>query len=195
MIEELNIGEGYEAGSGLKLSDGATVSFGVGDVVAGDSFDTLLVANPDTSGFLSATGLNNFFQGDGSSNIAVKTSIADNPNTIATSRSGDIGDTRNIEGLVGLRNQLFLGDDSLTFDDFLAETNSEIGLRVQSAISIQVSVSELNSQYQSARDSVSGVDLNEELVNLTKHQKSYEAAIQVVRTIESMFDELFQIIR
>lgn len=195
VIKELEIGETYEAGSELELSDGAMVSFAAGDIVAGDSFETRLVAHADTTGFLSATGLNTFFQGDGSSNIAVKTSITENPNEIATSRSGEIGDTRNLEGLVGLRDRLLLRDGQSTFDDFLGEINTEIGFRVQSAISVQVSVSELQSQYQSARDSVSGVDLNEELLNLTKHQKSYEAAVQVVRTIESMFDELFQIIR
>jgi flagellar hook-associated protein 1 FlgK len=195
VIEELNLGEGYEAGSEIELLDGATVSFSAGNIAAGDSFETPLVADSDNTGFLSATGLNRFFEGDGSSNIAVRKNIVENPNQIATSRSGEIGDTRNLEGLIGLRNEVFLGDGNLTFDDFLAETNTEIGFRVQSSISIQVNISELNSQYESARDSVSGVDVNEELLNLTKHQKSYEAAIQVVRTIESMFDELFQIIR
>jgi flagellar hook-associated protein 1 FlgK len=191
----LNIGEGYEAGSELNLLDGASVSFGVGSIAAGDSFETPLVAQADSTGFLSATGLNRFFDGDGASNIAVKKSISENPNEIATSRSGEIGDTRNLEGLIGLRNEMLLGDGRLTFEDFLAETNTEIGFRVQSSISIQVNISELNSQYESARDSVSGVDVNEELLNLTRHQKSYEAAIQVVRTIDAMFDELFQIIR
>ncbi len=195
VIEQLNIGEGYEAGSELNLLDGASVSFGVGSIAAGDSFETPLVARADSTGFLSATGLNRFFDGDGASNIAVKKSISENPNEIATSRSGEIGDTRNLEGLIGLRNEMLLGDGRLTFEDFLAETNTEIGFRVQSSISIQVNISELNSQYESARDSVSGVDVNEELLNLTKHQKSYEAAIQVVRTIDAMFDELFQIIR
>lgn len=195
VIKEITIGEGYEAGSEILLSDGAMVSFGAGDISAGDSFDTHLVAQSDSTGFLAATGLNIFFQGDDSSNIAVKTSIAENPIEIATSRSGEVGDTRNVEGLVSLRSELFLAEGQLTFDDFLAETNSEIGFQVQSAIAMHVNISDLNAEYQTARDSHSGVDLNEELVNLTQYQKSYEAAVQVVRTIESMFDDLLNIIR
>ena len=54
---------------------------------------------------------------------------------------------------------------------------------------------DLKFQYASERDSVSGVDVNEELINLTQYQKTYEAAVQVVRSMESMLDELFQMIR
>ena len=119
----------------------------------------------------------------------------ENADQIATTFSGEIGDTRNLANLIALRDKHTLGDGRMTFNDYLAETSSEIGFRVQSSLSIQLNVKELNFQYQAQRDSVSGVDINEELIDLTKHQKSYEAAIQVVRTMDAMLAELIQMVR
>jgi flagellar hook-associated protein FlgK len=195
VIKEINIGEGYEAGSEIDLVHGVKVSFAAGDINLDDSIETVLVANPDTANILSALGLNSFFDGKDSTDIEVKQAIVDDPDRLATSVSGDIGDTKNLARLISLRSKNTLGGGRQTFDDFLADTSSEIGFLVQSSISIQESVSELNFRYKSERDSISGVDVNEELVNLTQHQKSYEAAVQVVRTMESMLDELFQLVR
>lgn len=195
VLEEINIGEGYEPGSSIDLLDGVTISYGAGEVVDSESFTTSLVSNPDSTGILSALGFNTFFQGSNATDIAVNQVIVDNPDAIATSRSGEVGDTRNLEGLISLRDEQVLGNGRLSFSDFIDETNSEIGFRVQSSTSIEISVSELNFQFRSERDSVSGVDVNEELINLTQHQNSFEAATQVLRTIEAMLDELFRIIR
>ena len=121
--------------------------------------------------------------------------LIENPNELATSASGDIADTANLERLLGLRDARLAGESGLTFEDFLGEISSEIGFRVKTSRSLQQNVAELGYQYESEIASISGVDLNEEMLNLAQHQKAYEAAIQVIRTIESMFDELFAIVR
>ncbi len=196
VIAELNIGEGYEAGSQLKLdSSGVAVQFSGGDVADGDSFSTTLIANSDDTGILSALGLNSFFTGTDASTIAVSNRLIDNPNELATSASGDIADTANLERLLGLRDARLAGDSNLTFEDLLGEISSDIGFRVKTSRSIQENVAELGYRYEREIASISGVDLNEEMLNLAQHQKAYEAAIQVIRTIESMFDELFAIVR
>lgn len=195
VVQVLDIGEGYEAGSAIDLGDGVSVSFGVGDIANADSFDVVMVAESDTTGFLSAVGMNNFFTGSSAADIGVDERFLKNPEMIASSRTGEVSDTGNLDGLVGIRDRQVLADGRLTFGDYLAEANSDIGFRVQSSQSVQVSLSELKFHYQSERDAKSGVDVNEELINLTEHQKTYEAAIQVVRTMEAMLDELFQIVR
>ena len=87
------------------------------------------------------------------------------------------------------------GESGLTFEDFVSQTSSEIGFRVRSSQSIYENLSSLSYQYEREIASISGVDLNEEMLNMAQHQKSYEAAIQVIRTIETMFEELFAIVR
>ena len=194
VIDELEVGDGYAAGDPLDLGQGVSLQLGVGDLVAGDNFDVVVVANSDTSGLLSAIGLNNFFTGQDAGSIDLDSRIKGNPDAIATSQSGDLADTNNLKGLIEMRNQ-FVDGKGATFENYLGELNSEIGFRVQASISVQGSLSDLQFLYATERDSVSGVDVNEELISLTQYQKTYEAAIQVVRSMEAMLDELFQMIR
>ena len=88
-----------------------------------------------------------------------------------------------------------LKEGQSTFEGFLQDLNAEIGFRVQTSISIESGLSELQFQFQTERESISGVDVNEELIRLTQFQKSYEAAVQIVRTMEAMLDDLFNLIR
>ena len=71
VIAEIEIGEDYESGKPIELTEGVFVSFEVGDVSDGDTFTTTLVADSDSTGVLSALGLNSFFEGDDATNIAV----------------------------------------------------------------------------------------------------------------------------
>ncbi len=195
VIAEVNIGEGYEAKSPIAITEGVTLSFAGDQVIAGESFQTALVANSDTTGILSALGLNNFFDGHDSNDIQVSTRILENPDQLATSRSGDIADTSNLTELLGLREKHLVGSNQLTFQDYLGEVSAEIGFQVRTSQFLEANVSELNYQYESEIAAVSGVDLNEEMLNLAQYQKQYEAAVQVMRTIDNMVSELFTLIR
>lgn len=195
VLKEINLGEGYEAGKPIDIGQGVTVSFSAGDIVDGDALDLNLTANPDTTGILAALGINHFFDGTDASDIRVAQRIVDDPDTIASSRTGEISDTRNLQTLTAIRSQRVQADSSVPFEEYFSEAAAEIGFQVQSSTILQTSFSDLNFEYQTRRDSVSGVDVNEELVKLTQHQKSYEAGLQIIRTMESMLDELFQLIR
>ena len=195
VLGEVNVGDGYVAGSEIKIDDGVSIQLSVGEIVIGDRFDIVQTANADTSGLLSAIGLNNFFTGTDAASIEVDVRFRDSPESLATSRTGAVSDTQNLEGLVALRDSLVLDDGRSTFSSFLEASNTEIGFRVQSTRSVQVTLSDLRFEYETERDQVSGVDINEELINLTSFQRNYEAAIQVVRTMETILDDLFQIIR
>ncbi|MFT7633433.1 MAG: flagellar hook-associated protein 1 FlgK, partial [Mariniblastus sp.] len=116
VIKEINIGEGYEAGSEIELSDGVSLRLSVGDIAVADEFSTKAVAVPDSTGVLTALGLNSFFHGTESRNIEVNSALLEDPDKFATSKSGDIGDTRNLSNLIELRNRQALGDGRQTFD-------------------------------------------------------------------------------
>lgn len=195
VIAEVNIGNGYEAGSKLEISDGISLTFSGGEVVAGDQFTTDIIANSDTTGLLSAIGMNNFFSGKDASDIEVSKRIINNPNQLATSRSGDIADTLNLAGMIGLRDKSVVGADQLTFEDYLSETTTEIGFRVRTSKLVEANIEELNNQYRNEIASISGVDPNEELVSLQQYQKQYEAAVKVMQTVDDMLTELFNLIR
>ncbi len=50
-------------------------------------------------------------------------------------------------------------------------------------------------QAQETRDGISGVNLDEEAINLTRYQQAYQAAAQVISTADSLFQTLLNAIR
>ncbi len=195
LVKELDIGDTYEADSGLEVITGVKLSFSAGNVNAGDELNTRLIADSDSTGLLAALGLNSFFSGAAASDIEVSSRVLANPEQLAVSKSGDNGDTFNLSSLITIRDALVLNDESLSLSDYLGEVVTEIGFQVQASTNVYQSISNLNSDYQSQIATISGVDLNEEMLNLAKFQKAYEASTRVIRTMEAMLDELYQIIR
>ncbi len=193
VVAEINIGKGYEPGSTVDLLNGVEVNFAYGDVNDGNRFVADLVANSDETGILSALGINSFFDGKDASDMAVENRLVKDPNQFAAARSGNNGDTLNLQTMVGLRDKPVL--DSQNFEDFLGDSVSEIGFQIRISESVKANIEELQFQYEAERVAISGVDLNEEMLNLSNFQKAYEASVQVVRTVEAMMDELFTIIR
>jgi flagellar hook-associated protein 1 FlgK len=45
------------------------------------------------------------------------------------------------------------------------------------------------------RDSASGVSLDEEMTNLTKFQRAYQASARVINTIDTLFDSVLSLKR
>ena len=53
----------------------------------------------------------------------------------------------------------------------------------------------LYDQAQAARDSISGVNLDEEAANMLRFQQAYQAAAQVISTADTMFQSLLSAVR
>jgi flagellar hook-associated protein FlgK len=194
LVGELDIGEGYEAGTELDLLDGVSIAFETGTVVDGESASTPLIANSDSTGILSALGLNSFFSGDSATTIAINNEVLANPNRLAVSRTGEVSDASNLKRIIDLKDELIV-DGKFGFDQFLGGLSSEIGASVKGAQALQDQFQQLQFQFESARDAASGVDINEEMVNLSRYQRAYEASLRVISTIDQMYQDVLQILR
>lgn len=192
--EQINIGLGYEADSPIDLGDGITLSLSRGSVVNGDSFEYRFNAVPDETGILAALGLNSFFQGTDATNISISNELARNPKRLAIGRSGDAADTQNLLGMLELENERGLPGE-LTLSEYVNDITTEIGFEIQTDTALYTSLESIQIRIKQERDSISGVDLNEELVYLQQFQKSYEAAVRVIQATDQVLDELFSIIR
>lgn len=194
LLTRLNIGNGYEAGTELEAIDGVSLAFSAGTVVNNDTFESERIATPDETGILSSLGLNSFFVGKDASTIAIDEDILDEPKNFAAGKTGEVADTFNLFNFIDLQSERGLSNNQLSFSDFLNQATTDIGVRVQTNTQLSVSITSLQVRYEQERASISGVDLNEELVYLQQFQKSYEAAVRVIQTAESMLDELFRVV-
>lgn len=139
-------------------------------------------------------------------NISVSKAWADGDVSMISSRdpNASSGDTSNLASFLNLFSKTFsfnpgnvaagaVGEDSPyegTFEDML--------LRIESTLAEdQMTVSDVYNNYvitsneaYTDRDSVSGVDLNDEATNLMVYQKAYTAACRLMTTLNDALDSL-----
>lgn len=129
--------------------------------------------------------------------IAVKLQIATNINNAATDQYNftlSKGNVASGDNAVLLGNRLktdtiaSLGNASL--DGYYSSMISGLGVQSQNATRLTDNQSTLVNQVISWRDSVSGVNMDEEMANMIRYQKGYSAAARVLTTMDEMLDKL-----
>ena len=119
--------------------------------------------------------------------VAVKSTAA-----IAAGQGGGTGDNSNALAMAALQDEPAIEGDS-SFNSGYARLVSDIGNKTRS---LQVNSSAqdmLTSELETAQQSVSGVNLDEERVNLMYYQQMYQANARVIETAASLFDTLLGI--
>lgn len=175
-VASLNIGQGYSPGSALQVGNGVTVQLSSGTANDGDSFTVNEVAQSDTAGILPALGLNTFFTGDNASNIAVQPTLLADPSLFAGSLTGQPGDGSNVQNMAALENAPLLANGTQTLEQSYGSLVGDVGAQVQTLTQQQASQQLVGQSLQTQQQSVSGVDPNQELVQLVQSQQSYQLA-------------------
>ncbi|HEY8490771.1 MAG TPA: flagellar hook-associated protein FlgK [Dehalococcoidia bacterium] len=150
------------------------------------------VNNLHVSGFglNGATGLN-FFAGADASDIAVDPAIASSPASIAAaSAAGSPGDGSRALQIAQLQQALLMNSGTVTIDGFYQAMIAELGVNVREAQGLRDNQKTLAEHLTGLRESTAAVSLDEEMTNLVKHQRAYEAAARLVTVVDEMLDKL-----
>ncbi|MCR9200964.1 MAG: flagellar hook-associated protein FlgK [Planctomycetaceae bacterium] len=193
VIQRLNVGAGYTVGEQLSLNNGLSVAFSEGTAVAGDVVPLKAVSNSDTTGLLSALGVNSLFSGRSIASFSVRDDIKANPFLFAASISGEAGDAENAARMSAARDHQFTELDGRTFVETLADITANSGLNVQQLQNDRNRLDAYGSQLQTSRDNVSGVDTNEELLHLLAAERAFQAAARFVATYDETVVELLSL--
>ena len=193
-VTTLDIGSGYQPGSALDVVNGVQVQLGTGTVNDGDQVATSLIANSDTSGALTALGLNTMFVGSDAATISVSAELTERPNLLASSRTGDAGDATNLSLLIGLRDELAMSSGQQTYAEYFTQLVVDVGSEVQEVERLEETQKLLGQQLAAEWESVSGVDPNEELVKMMQFQRMFENAAHVIRAQQQMHDTLLSVV-
>lgn len=111
-----------------------------------------------------------------------------------SSNTNGVGDNRNALQLSDLQNQSLLSGGTASYTDFYGNLVADVGVVAKQAQLTQSSQQGLLDQAINTRDSLSGVNLDEEAANLVKFQQAYQAASQVIVTSNNMFQSLLSIL-
>jgi flagellar hook-associated protein 1 len=129
---------------------------------------------------------NNFFTGSSASTIAVDPAIVSDTTKIAASASGSQGDGNTALAISNLMNQNHYDQ---AYGSLIAQIGTDNNNMHQNVLTYQ----NLTSQTSQARNSVMGVNINEEMTNIVQYQQSYSAAARLLSTIDQMYTTLLNI--
>ncbi len=138
-----------------------------------------------------------FFDGTGTAaDIEVNANIIGNLDLIAAASDPLTvpGDNRKAIEIANLQHQLMMSGNTATFNDYYSSLVREVGNEVLKSESYYTHQSEMVAQLDNYRESVSGVSLDEEMINLIKFQNAYSAAAKLVSTADEMIQTVLQMI-
>lgn len=153
------------------------------------------IPRQDTSGLLAALGVNNFFSGTDASDIEVNDALIEDPTLIAAATSFLPGDGSNALRIAALATTASPELGGVSLQDFhiaqlgsIASATGAANTDFEAANSVTLA---LNAQ----RESISGVNLDEEAISLLKFQRAYQGATRFVSVVDQLTDELIALIR
>jgi flagellar hook-associated protein 1 FlgK len=133
-----------------------------------------------------------FFSGTDASNIAVSAVVLADPNAVAasTTLAGIPGNGDNASVISDLQYARGLLGGTATYDEYWASFVAGVGSASAQQQMLQTSQNDIVQHIDQLRQGTSGVNLDEELVDLMGHQRAYQAAARLVTTLDSMLDTL-----
>jgi flagellar hook-associated protein 1 len=147
----------------------------------------------DTSNTLAALGVNTFFTGQTAGTLSVNSDVANDPSKFATSASGVGQDTQNVQILSALN------DAPLTTQNgnSLSGLQNQLVQNVTEGSALATAQATGTQAYlqgaQSENQSISGVNLDEETLNMLTLQQTYQASAQLISTVNQLLQLLTQL--
>jgi flagellar hook-associated protein 1 FlgK len=139
------------------------------------------------SGGANATG-GQFFTGTNASNIAMNSAILANPALVAASANGQPANAAGALAQGGLRSSAVIG--ASTIDTAYAQLVTTVGSDAVEAQKTLANASALAESLENRRQSISGVSLDEEMVNLVRFQRAYQASARAFSAMDEMIELL-----
>ena len=118
--------------------------------------------------------------------------VAQAPFSIATGLSDNPGDNANVLRMVQLDDQPLEALGTFTITEYYGSTVGKLGLDSAMASDMYQTQELLVKQLENQRSSVSGVSLDEELLNMQKYQQMLQAATRYIQYVNDAVDVVMQ---
>ena len=188
VVATLDVGSTYTAGNTLNVANGVSLSLSSGTISTGDTFSLDVINDSDSTNLLAALGINTFFSGADASDIVVSTDVNNDVSLIAAS-TGEVGNNTNALRLAALQDDTSAISNT-SFADYLHQIASSLGEEASNAYKSEESFTTIETSLENRRDEISGVSVDEELVNLVRYQQAYQASAKYISIVNGLMDKL-----
>ncbi|ANJ57644.1 flagellar biosynthesis protein FlgK [Pseudomonas silesiensis] len=173
------------SGTAYEVFDAKGASIGTGSIVPGQNNDlNIQVPYTDGSGAAKTFGVAMTLSGS---------PARDDSFNIAMTAPGST-DNRNTQALLGLQTKATVGatatSPGISLTDAYGGLVSSVGSKTKQGQMDATATGAILTQARDSRDSLSGVDLDEETGNLIKYQQYYSASSQIIKSAQEIFSTL-----
>jgi flagellar hook-associated protein 1 FlgK len=180
----------------IDVRDGALATLsGRLDALAGNLISEVNAAHAGGFGLGGTTGAA-FFTGSDAKSIAVNGALLGDPALVQLGgAAGNAGDNTVALALAQLAEKKMPALGGASLGDHYAGTVAELGRSLSATNDRLADQDVVEGLLQQQRDSVSGVSIDEEMADLMKYQKAYEASAKLISTVDEMLDTLLSMKR
>jgi len=139
------------------------------------------------------------------SHLGISDEVAANIDSIAAAQGKDIGGTGDVNTtngvgdgsnalrLAAMRQKNAMVDNNATFSEFYTSIISRIGTQGEEAKDRIENQETLLKNLSNLRESISGVNLDEEMANMVKFQHGYNASARVIKMVNEMLETIVRL--
>ena len=162
-------------------------------VVRSDAGNLELTFSEDSSGVLAALGVNTLFSGSNAVDMAVNQAIIGNPQLLAAALENVPGDNRTALAIAGLRDQKLSATGGFSLTEVWSRHVEDFAIRQGQAKSQLQADQVVREALESQQQSVSGVNADEEAINLLAFQRAYQASARFLNVVNELMDTLMSL--
>ncbi|MBX3447982.1 MAG: flagellar hook-associated protein FlgK [Planctomycetaceae bacterium] len=147
----------------------------------------------DSSGALAALGINTFFKGTSSLDIAVNDRLLADQRLLATGQGGGPTDNRNA---VALAKSLESGNSALnglSATRFYEQMVGTVAATAATERAVTNGFTSFRDTLKTQREQTSGVSLDEEAIRVMNLQRNYQAAARIISVVDELLNTLINI--
>ncbi len=148
----------------------------------------------DTSGVLAALGVNTFFTGSDAQDVAVNDVVRADLSLIAGSTNHSSGGNGNALKLADLRQTPLAALGGLSLVESWNRHVEDYAVRLGQASSSADASTLVRENLEAQQQSVSGVNTDEEAVNLLAFQRAYQASARFLTVVDEMYQTLLTLV-
>jgi flagellar hook-associated protein 1 FlgK len=182
----------------IAIDDGVTTAGDIALALEAHSGIDTVVATAPTAVWDLSVGSNTTALGGGSSASVLQVNLAvtnDLDLIAASSTSAGIpGNNSQAIEIANLQHTLTMNGNSSTFDDHYNSLVSRVGGNLRSADAYFNHQADMVVQLENRRESISGVSLDEEMINLVRFQTAYDAAAKLIATADEMLQTILNLV-
>jgi flagellar hook-associated protein 1 FlgK len=182
----------------IAIEDGVSTGSDIATALQAHAGINTVVAGAPAAAWDLSAGTNTSVLAGGISarGLQVNSAVSNNLDLMAASSTsaGLPGNNDQAIAIANLQHALTMENNSTTFEDYYNSLVSQVGGDLQSANAYSNHQSDMVVQLENRRESISGVSLDEEMINLLKFQAAYDAAAKLITTADELLQTVLRMV-